>query len=161
MNRLFSLGYDPGRRGYFWMNYMIVDGKSTRFRDLQLLVVCGILETLFTLRHELSDLIEPLAEFPFMLNFLQVAPNLPIGAGVSPMRAPFKRYYNTVFGYRFSVKKTRIISKFKLKLVALETELINTLRRATARHFIQLLIRRLSRHGLSLDKCRVIMQEPL
>jgi hypothetical protein len=30
---------------------------------------------------------------------------------------------NTVFGYRFSVKKTRIISKLKLKFVASETEL--------------------------------------
>ena len=29
----------------------------------------------------------------------------------------------SVFGYRFSVKKTRIIIKLKLKLVALETEL--------------------------------------
>ena len=29
----------------------------------------------------------------------------------------------SVFGFRFSVKKTRIISKLKLKLVALETEL--------------------------------------
>jgi len=28
-----------------------------------------------------------------------------------------------VFEFRFSVKKTRIISKLKLKLVALETEL--------------------------------------
>jgi hypothetical protein len=29
----------------------------------------------------------------------------------------------SVFGFRFSVKKTRIISKLKLKFVALETEL--------------------------------------
>jgi hypothetical protein len=29
----------------------------------------------------------------------------------------------SVFGYRFSVKKTRIISMLKLKFVALETEL--------------------------------------
>ena len=28
-------------------------------------------------------------------------------------------------------------------------------------HFIQPLIRRLSRQGLKLDKCRVILQEPL
>jgi hypothetical protein len=30
---------------------------------------------------------------------------------------------NAVFGFRFSVKNTRIISNLKLKLVALETEL--------------------------------------
>ena len=30
---------------------------------------------------------------------------------------------NTVFGFRFSVKKVRIISKLKLKFVAFETEL--------------------------------------
>ncbi len=30
---------------------------------------------------------------------------------------------NTVIGYRFSVKKTRIISRLKLKLVASEIEL--------------------------------------
>jgi len=34
-----------------------------------------------------------------------------------------KPAFNTVFGFRFSVKKTRIISKLKLKFVALETEL--------------------------------------
>jgi hypothetical protein len=30
---------------------------------------------------------------------------------------------NTVFGFRFSVKKTGVIRKLKLKFVALETEL--------------------------------------
>ena len=34
-----------------------------------------------------------------------------------------KATVNTVFGYRLSVKKTGVISKLKLKLVASETEL--------------------------------------
>jgi hypothetical protein len=65
MNRLFNLGYDLRRRGYSCLNYMIVDGKSTWFRDLQFLAVYAILGLLFPLRHELSDLIEPLAKPPF------------------------------------------------------------------------------------------------
>ena len=45
---------------------------------------------------------------------------------------------NTVIGYRFSAKKTRIIIKLKLKLVALETELETSAKASDAGLFIKM-----------------------
>jgi hypothetical protein len=68
--------------------------------------------------------------FPFLTSSLDPKAVNPGGLGAAPrgvipwaMRNRNHLIPFSVFGYWFSVKKTRIISKLKLKLVTLETEL--------------------------------------